>query len=122
MHLSQCTTSLLTSPTVSHYFCGMVQNSTEAIQDRKTNQIDLNFSHHWTFIYLFFKVRIPKSSDDRKKLCLFPCTCIFILRQYIVLPITKNGKVLHSEYLWKLMTVILTLAEESLAPYSVCEK
>ena len=32
----------------------------------------------------------------------------FILRQSIVLPI-KNGIVLNSEYLWKVMTVILTL-------------
>ena len=82
----------------------MVQNLTKVIQDRKQNKLILISLIYWTFKYSFYKLRISKSSDARKKLCLFPCTpSVYQFTHY------KNGIVRNYEYLWKVLTVFLTL-------------
>ena len=44
----------------------MVQNLTEAIQDRKQNKLNLIYLIFFTFKYLFYKFKISKSSDAKK--------------------------------------------------------
>ena len=74
----------------------MLQNLTEVILDRKQNNFILIYLIIGLLNIYFSNLESQNRVTLGKKLCLYPCTCILILRQFIVLHSPKFGILLET--------------------------